>query len=235
MTRLSYRAGLLRRVVGVEGEVFKVSRRADGRIAAVSDRHGRSVEYRYDTTGRLMDVRDIAGHLWWHEYDAANRLTAALAPGGEALLRASYDERGRVAWLDDGRRHVFEYAPGRTVVEAGGGRRVFEQDPAGATWAHTAPGGVAWRLGFDRRHRVKSLALSEAALAPPVRTDARTPRQEDGQTIWAGTVAFQHDDQDRLVVEDRRPVGGQRREYAYDDAGRLSSIATPEGSAKLRG
>ena len=228
-TELFYRAGLLRRVVGGDGEVFTVSRRGDGRVASVSDLHGRTVEYGYDNAGRLLDVRDIAGHLWWHEYDAENRLTAALDPAGETLLRASYDEQGRVAWLDDGRRHVFEYAPGRTVVEAGGGRRVFEQDAAGATRAHTAPGGVAWRIGFDHRHRVESLALSEAALAPPAPTDAQAPQQGDAQTTWAGTTTFQHDDQDRLVVEDRRPVGGQRREYAYDDAGRLSSIATPEG------
>ena len=233
-TELFYRAGLLRRVVGGDGEVFTVSRRRDGRVASVSDLHGRTVEYRYDDIGRLLDVRDIAGHLWWHEYDAENRLTAALDPAGETLLRASYDEQGRVAWLDDGRRHVFEYAPGRTVVEAGGGRRVFEQDAAGATRAHTAPGGVAWRIGFDRRHRVESLALSEAALAPRAPTDAQGPEQGDAQTTWTGTTTFQHDAQDRLVVEDRRPVGGQRREYSYDDAGRLSAIATPEGPVAIR-
>ena len=230
-TRLSYRAGLLHRVAGSDGEVIKVSRRADGRVASVSDGHGRSVEYRYDEAGRLLDVRDIAGHIWWHEYDDANRLTAALDPSGEALLRASYDQRGRVASLDDGRRHVFEYAPRRTVVEGeDGGRRVFEQDHAGATLAHAAPGGVAWRIGFDHRHRVKSLAYSEAALPPAARARAKALRQGTAaRPTWAGTVTFQHDDQDRLIAEDHRPIIDRHREYSYDAAGRLTTIATPRG------
>lgn len=209
-TQLSYRTGLLDRVAGSDGEVIKVSRRADGRVASVSDGHGRSVEYRYDEAGRLLDVRDVAGHIWWHEYDAVNRLTAALDPNGEVLLRASYDQRGRVASLDDGRRHIFEYAPRRTVVEGeDGGRRVFEQDRAGATLAHAAPGGVAWRIGFDHRHRVKSLAYSEAALAPPARARAKALRKGTAvRPTWAGTVTFQHDDQDRLIAEDHRPIIG---------------------------
>ena len=230
-TQLSYRAGLLHRVAGSDGEVIKISRRADGRVASVSDLHGRSVEYRYDEAGRLLDVRDIAGHIWWHEYGAANRLTAALDPNGDALLRVSYDQRGRVASLDDGRRHVFEYAPRRTVVEGeDGGRRVFEQDHAGATLAHSAPRGVAWRIVFDDRHRVKSLALSEAALAPPARARAKALRKGTAtRPTWAGTVTFQHDDQDRLIAEDHRPIIGRHREYSYDAAGRLATIATPRG------
>ena len=234
VTRFFHRAGLLRRVTGGHGEVIRVSRRADGRVASVSDRHGRSVEYRYDDAGRLLDVRDMAGNIWWHEYDADNRLTAALDPNGEALLRASYDRRGRVASLDDGRRHVFEYAPGRTVVDGEDGRRVFEQDRAGATVAHSAPGGVAWRIGFDHRHRVKSYALSEAALLPAARARARALRQGAAAATWAGTVTFQRDDQDRVIAEDHWPIDGWDREYAYDAAGRLSTITRPEGPTTIR-
>ena len=238
---LSYRNGLLREVRDAEGTVFRIERRSDGRVASAVDRHGRTVEYAYDETGRLVRAWDMAANVWSYGYDARGRLAGAFGVDGEPFLRVAYDAEGRVAMSDDGLEHVFEYRSARTVVSLPGGvRHMFEQTPGGATRSYRSTTGVSWELSFDERHRVQALSMSDAAAGfgdasgPPPDGGRSNGEPDAGPDGWARTVRFGYGPSDLVSrIEDVSADGTKRREFAYDERGRLAAAASPAGMVRV--
>lgn len=76
----SYVNGQLAEITSDGTRLFALDRRSDGRVSRVTDGHGRSVDYSYTPSGQLKDVYDLAGNLWWHEYDSRGHLDAAVGP-----------------------------------------------------------------------------------------------------------------------------------------------------------
>lgn len=103
----SYRNGRLESVVLGTRTMFHIERNDADRIAHVTDDHGRSVRYSYTARGQLEDVYDVAGKLWWHEYDADGRLTAAIGTDRQPYLEVRYDGQGRVRHSRTGREYTF--------------------------------------------------------------------------------------------------------------------------------
>ena len=141
--------------------MLRVERDADGRIVSVVDRNRRKVRYDYDGRGRLGEVHDLGGNAWSHEYDAANRLTAALGVDGEPFFRAGYDAAGRAAWSAGETGFMFQYDPDRTLVSdrTTGARHVFEHSANGVVEGFSSTTGVAWRLRMDDSGRVDTLGM----------------------------------------------------------------------------
>ena len=100
---------------------MRIKRRSDGKVDSVTDRHHRTVQYRYDAYGLLTDVRDVAGHWWFNEYDRAGMLSGMIGGNGKRVLSAYYDILGRVSEIHSGRRFEFDYRGHRTEVQDGSG------------------------------------------------------------------------------------------------------------------
>ena len=203
-----YRDAMLRSVVHGTRTMFSIQRDAAGRIAGVSDDQGRSVRYSYTAHGQLKDVYDIAGELWWHEYDADGRLTAAIGANRQPYLQVSYDGQGRVRESRTGREYAFTYENHRTVVAEGAGQRhVFERNADGTTVAFSSSSGVSWRVGLNSNNRVKQL------------------------TLPSRTIDYDYDTAGRITMVQDSTKG--RQDYFYDGLGRLVSVRSLAGEELL--
>ncbi|MCY3820529.1 MAG: integrase arm-type DNA-binding domain-containing protein [Gammaproteobacteria bacterium] len=72
-------------------------------------RNGRSVSYLYDQNGQLQTVRDVAGNDWEYDYGEGGLLLAATGPNGKTVLRARYNEDGKVVESQTGPTFFFNY------------------------------------------------------------------------------------------------------------------------------
>ena len=207
-----YVDGLLATISRDGRTLFDIRRGGDGGglIAAVTDGHERTVSYSY-ARGLLKDVADLAGNVWWHEYDRDARLTAAVGANRKPYLRASYDARGRVVESLTGREYAYDYSRRRTTVTEGSGQRhVFERDAAGVTVALRSSNGTRWRIGLDRENRVEILETPDRTVV--YRYDADGAVESAAETTDAGTV---------------------RREYRYDGEGRLTEVRSSAAGERL--
>ena len=203
-----YRDGKLDSVVHGTRRMFQMQRDGAGRIVGVRDDHGRSVRFSYTAAGQLKDVYDIAGNLWWHEYDAVGRLTAAIGGNQEPYLQVRYDGQGRVRESRTGREYTFTYEADRTVVADGSGQRhVFERNRAGTTVAFSSTSGVRWSVWLNANNRVKRL------------------------TLPSRTLDYDYDASGRITMVDDSTRG--RQEYVYDGHGRLVSVKSLHGEEML--
>ena len=138
-----YNSGGIESVVHGTRTMFQIERDGAGMITKVVDDHGRSVRYSYTAQGQLENVYDIAGELWWHEYDAGGRLVAAIGASRQPHLEVGYDAQGRVRESRTGRDYAFAYETDRTIVTEGAGQRhVFTRNADGTTVAFSSSSGV---------------------------------------------------------------------------------------------
>ncbi len=205
-----YADGLLATISRDGRTLFDIRRGGDGGglIAAVTDGHERTVSYSY-ARGLLKDVADLAGNIWWHEYDRDGRLTAAVGANRKPYLRVSYDARGRVVESLTGREYAYDYSRRRTTVTEGSGQRhAFERDAAGVTVALRSSNGTRWRIGLDRENRVEIL---------------ETPDR---------TVVYGYDaERDRAGDLTALREGGRAVFFSRDAFGRITDAAYPDGTA----
>lgn len=206
-----YRDGRLETIVHGTRTMFRIQRDAAGRIAGAADNHGRSVRYSYTATGLLKDVYDVAGNLWWHEYDSNGRLAAAIGANRLPYLEVVYHGDGRVRRSRTGRDYAFAYEPGRTVVTEGTGQRhVFERNAAGTTVAFQSTTGTRWRVGLNANNRVKTLTLSDR------------------------TLHYDYDRTGRITMVQESPAAASgRQDYRYDAQGRLAVVRSLHGEELL--
>ena len=207
----SYASGLLAAIKEGSRTLLRIERGGDGRIVAATDAGGRSVRYSYSRAGLLNRVRDVAGNVWRHEYDADGRLTAALGANRKPYLQASYDSAGRVSKSRTGREYAFAYQGDRTTATEGTGERhVFKQNASGATVLYRSDRGIDWRLEFDAQGLVRKFKLS-------ARTFEYGYEKDGAVTSLAVTSA----------------AGTDEREYAYDADGRLTSATSSADGSRL--
>lgn len=205
-----YNNGRLESVVHGTRTMFQIERDGAGMITSVVDDHGRSVRYSYTAQGQLKDVYDIAGKLWWHEYDAGGRLTAAIGANRQPYLEVGYDARGRVRESRTGREYAFTYETDRTnVAEGAGQRHVFERNADGTTVAFSSSSGVSWRVGLNANNRVKQLTL-------PTRT-----------------LDYDYDAAGRVTMVQESGDGDDRQDFVYDREGRLTSVRSLDGQERV--
>ncbi|HEX5360958.1 MAG TPA: DUF6531 domain-containing protein, partial [Fluviicoccus sp.] len=173
---------------------------------------GRQAEtrYEYDRQGRLVSVRE-----------------SGFSPLGESLSRErhyAYDAAGRLLSEDgplpnlpDGRGDISRYhydAQGRLDrIEGVGGLQlaVRERDAADRVTVLALRNGSrreTWRLHHDARGQLQQL-------------------DREGEGLPVRRQYFRHDDEGRLLA--RTDAAGLQTGFAFDAAGRLQTLAQPEG------
>ena len=203
-----YRDGRLSSVVHGTRTMFTIQRDSAGRILRLSDNHGRTVDYSYDWAGQLKDVYDVAGNLWWHEYDAEGRLVAAIGANRQPYLEVRYDEKGQVEQSRTGREYEYTYRAGHTLVTEGTGEKhEFERNADGTTVGFHSSTGVRWSAQLNANNRVKILTLPDRTLNYDYDTAGRITMVEESTSSGSSRQDFSHDRQGRLTAV--RSLGGE--------------------------
>jgi RHS repeat-associated protein len=248
LERYAYRGGVTR-VSRVGGEGWEQGHDAEGRPLWRQDGAGRRetstwseggqllgrrygdgslINLAYDDQGRLISQESSTGNHLRFTYDDRGRLRSLDRNGG--VTRYQYDERGNVMVVTSpaGRTTRFEHdAKGRPIsVTDGAGRKTrVEFNERGMLVRQEEPGGATTRWEFDDRGRV-------LRLVDPLGAVSEYQYQANGlltRVLVPGVpeARFEYDAQGRLVAEAQN---GQRAEYGYDQAGRLTLIRHGNGA-----
>ena len=231
--QFSYVNDLLAEVTN-EGELlFVLSRDRDGRVARVTDGHGRFVRYSYTAAGKLKDVYDLAGNVWWHEYNGEGHLEAAIGPNQRAYLRVRYDQAGRVVESNFGRQYSYAYGTNQTTVTEGTGEvHTFSQNDSGMTVKYRSTSHY-WEVELDTANRVQSMSSPGRTIHYTYRPDGKVSTTRDSAAT--GEQKFDYDAQGRLTSI--TSSGGTRVDVAYavntvhvaNDQGQFEFTTTPGG------
>ncbi len=198
----------------VNGETYLRHYDAATRRLTASSPEGRTRVTQLDAAGRPVEITRQGLASIEMTYDALGR-PSAFAQGAGAERRTlglSYDPLGRLASLTDamGRVLALGYDAADRVSALGlpGGRSVaLGYDGNDNPTSLTPPGRPAHLLGYS------PVDLLASYQAPPV--------------VGSATTAYLHD-RDRQPTEVAFPSGSSI-DFAYDVAGRLASLSTPQG------
>ncbi len=181
---------------------------ARGALLARTDEAGHTKRYVYDSAGRLSSVTAADGRTLTYQYDAAGRITQLSAGqgGAQASLSVSYDAAGRPLGVahEDGTREQFAY------------------DAAGRVVQKTNRQGQTLAYSYDTGGRVLGIAGPSGTLANRYDAQGRLIERDDPVE---GVTRFEYGP-GRLDTLD---VTGARTSYAFDPAGRLTSITDALG------
>ncbi|GAB5404689.1 MAG: hypothetical protein Aurels2KO_29200 [Aureliella sp.] len=131
-------------------------RDANSRIVAIRDGLLNSVQYAYDSAGRLSSVRDREGNLTRFQYssDASGYLTEVIDPLDRPFNKAEYNDEGRLLWVEQGASGAiaFDYDPQNSLVtltDPLGNISAIEYDAMGNVIAETNQLGATSRFTYD--------------------------------------------------------------------------------------
>ena len=139
--RLSWRNDRLQRVENSAGAFVEVVREAgrnfpSERVVAIQDSAGRTVHFRYDRGGQLVESAAPGEIRTAFTYDSAGRLSSVFDGAGRLLFGASYNKEGQVDRFRRSSGDIkFRYDPSlgvTTVRSALGNEARFFHDGAGA-------------------------------------------------------------------------------------------------------
>jgi RHS repeat-associated protein len=208
----------------------------------------------YDALGRQTSVVDALGHTTTYYYDAVSRLSMVVDPMGFGTNYA-YDRVGnRVAVTDAQRRtthYVYDKANRPIEEKRPDGTSVFTRyDLAGRAIAYTNGRNQTTGYRYDSRNRLVEISYPDAR---SVHYGYDAVGRRTSMTDWNGTTRWQYNPLGWLLqtedpwghqvsylydqIGDRTKMDLQYSgvnltwTYAYDDAGRPSTVQSP-GVAK---
>jgi RHS repeat-associated protein len=192
----------------------------------------------YDSGGNLDTSTDSRGVVTDYEYDAANRvISTSFTLGGvtdqtitygydagtnqNGLLTSASDAEHDLAWIYDTQGRVT--GKGQTV----GGTTLalgYGYNAAGQLGNVTLPSGNVISFGYDTNGQVFSLTLNGATtILSSISYDPFGPIT--GWTWGNGTAASRGFDADGKVTQVDNANGASLKNYAYDDAFRITGIS----------
>jgi len=204
----------------------------------------------YDAEDRQVEVIDPLGKAVRKEFDEAGRLVKLIDGLGRTTTRNVYDEVGNLIEVydaDDQLVRKIEYDErdlAVAVTDALGATVLSAYDETGNLIRITDPAGEVTRLRYDELGRLlevedplgrvvkKEYFSDDVVQAIEDASGARTTFRYDNAnritqiTPHTGSVAateFRYDEAYQLTRDDL--PGGGRRNYAYDDAGRLTEVS----------
>jgi RHS repeat-associated protein len=244
--------GSLQRIEDRNGVDVDVERDDSGRVGAVIDDAGRSVEFTYENDrlssvilpdgravsysfsegGRLVGVTDPEGEMARYEYDGDGRVTKAFAADGDLVVANRYGDNGRVIKQVDGRGETtnFEYDDSA--------QRTTMTDSNGGDWTDVYRGNVLVRridplgnaLTFDYDNDLNLVEVinprgSRFELAYDASGNI-TEYAAPPSLGYSGRLVY--DDNDNLV----RAVdaGGNKTRMFYDHRGNVTRVKAADGS-----
>jgi RHS repeat-associated protein len=191
----------------------------------------------YDSGGNLDTSTDSRGAVTDYDYDAANRVTsAAFTLGGvtDQTLSYTYDtgtnQNGRLTGASDADHSLtWSYdTHGRVTGESQtvGGVTLalgYGYNAAGQYSQTVLPSGATISYGYDSNNQVTSVTLNGATtILSSIAYDPFGPIT--GWTWGNGTTASRDFDTDGKVSQVDNANGASLKNYAYDDAFRITGI-----------
>jgi RHS repeat-associated protein len=216
------------------------------KITSVTYASGKSIQYSYDTQGRLSRMEDQDGFAVNYTYDAAGRISTVTDAASNTIVSYSYDTVGRLATKTNGDGSSTEY----TYDAAGKVTSIVHKNPGGAVRSQVA-------YDYDARGNIISATTADGTttytydanrqltqvVLPGGRTityayDAagnRTSKTDSGVTAAytvnnmneitaAGTTTYTYDDEGSLIT---KTTGGVTTTYTYNSARQLISASSP--------
>ena len=106
---LTYSSGTLTGITGADGITLSVTC-SGGKLRKITDPYGRTVEYSYDSKGRLIKVSGETCGTMTYTYNSYG-ITSITDGNGETYIKNKYDSMGRVIRQTDadGRQYKFQY------------------------------------------------------------------------------------------------------------------------------
>jgi RHS repeat-associated protein len=209
---------------------------------------GRSLQFTYDTGGRRIRTVDQSGFTVNYAYDSAGRLERLTDGGGDLIVSYHYDIVGRLdrKELGNGTSTTYEYdAAGQLlhlVNRASDGsinsRFDYTYDGLGRRTSQITLEGTT-TYGYDATGQLTSVALPSGRIIRYA-YDANGNRLtvDDNGTLTpytannlnqytaVGTATYTYDTDGNLLSKTQ---GGQTTHYAYDDFNRLVSLVSSAG------
>jgi YD repeat-containing protein len=218
-TTAAYDHGRLVRLTHEGGRHLDVHWEED-RIARVVSSCDRTVGYRYDEQGDLVEVVS-ARQPRRYDLDADGRIVVVWDADGVRLCLTTYDRRGRVRRQESpfGRTTTFSYGDDRDDRD---GRADLDDR---VTVVADTDGGPPSRWEHDRQGRVVGLVDAEGHRM--TRTFDAEGRCLSVTGFDGATVTYGYDDAGRLTS--RRDDRGEER-FHHDDRGRVVRHERPGGS-----
>ena len=189
--------------------------------------------YGYDNLGNKIRQTDAEGRITKWEYDAANRVTARILPGGQRETFA-YDATGNLSTKTDFNGKTTSYSVdvlGRITgeVRPDGTAITTTYTASGQLASVTVSGGVGVQNGktsyqYDANDRlIKQTNPDGTFLAYGYDANGNIVER----STPAGTVKYGYDDNQRLAgVTD---IDGKTTTYHYEATGKLDKVILPNG------
>lgn len=157
-TRMTWRHGLMRRLVDPTGVELRFEHDAHGDLLSVTAADGGCARFERDEAGRLVAAVDPLGHRTAYAYDPRGLLLERRDPDGSVWLFEHDDAGRRTAVVDPtGARTAVEHGPHGEVsqeVDALGRARSLSYDDLGNLAAVELPDGATWRFSHDALSRL---------------------------------------------------------------------------------
>lgn len=235
------------------GGEWRMSYDLAGRLLEVTDPAGASREYVYDAADNVVEARDAAGGVTRTSYDELDNVTRLIDPDGRET-RLTYDQRGLLeeGVFPGGLRMRCEYdrvgnllsirrsSAGRELTAKTtydkNDRLESTEDPLGRVFRYAydatgmvkrlvAPRGGEFEFRHDAGGRLTEERFPDGSVIEREYGDGAEPERvryasENGESR---SLAYEYDAAGRMIRV--RGAAGVLREFGYDRAGRLLSIA----------
>jgi RHS repeat-associated protein len=191
--------------------------------------------YGFDSQGNKTSQEDAEGHITRWEYDAANRVTVRILPGGQKEIY-SYDAVGNLATKTDfnGKTTSYGYDTGyqqNLMVLPRGAAVMRTFTPSGllasvtvrATQGSGLQNGTTTYVYDSQDRMIRQTNPNGSFISYAMDVSGNIVQR----STRAGTVSYSYDTNQRLVsVQDS---AGKKTKYTYDAVGRMLTRALPNG------
>ncbi|MBJ7458158.1 MAG: hypothetical protein JHD02_03120, partial [Thermoleophilaceae bacterium] len=214
----------------------------NGLIVSATDNSvpARSLTYRYDSAGNLVEATDVGGGVTRFAYDGKNRMVTVREPkySGDTTtspapeVRNEYDDIDRVTAQTDqlGRVTTFDYntTPGSTIVTDPAGNALVDKYVDGLrvsrTRAYGTPQAAKWTYEFDPSTHALTRSCDPLDHCTAKTNDARGNVLTSTDPLNR-TTTYTYDSINNVTsITDPK---GVKTTKAYDSAGNLLSVSRP--------
>lgn len=202
---------------------------------------GQTTEYSYDNQGNVLTVKDPLNHTTSNQYDPLNRVRQVTDPNA-GVTQYAYNGLDQLTQVTDPRALVTTYAKDglgnlNLQVSPDTGLTTNTYDAAGNLLTQTDAKGQLTTYAYDALNRISSITFNDGSTQTYAYDQGTNGigrltgiTETDPSSQVTSQIAYAYDPRGRVLSETRTVAGQQYvTSYAYDSAGRLSSLTYPSG------